>query len=135
MKEVVKIKKVMLFILIVFVLAGCGSAPTHHKKLETTLNHSIEESKNRTVELITLTNFDWEEAFIFTPYTTEEEMKKKFGFNYKDKSNLYMRDDLFLLVFMNEGKAIQYVELDRHNTIEIEHAERITPEASVLKFD
>jgi hypothetical protein len=60
-----------------------------------------------------LANIDWEKAFLFTPYSTQEAIEEQLGVHFQDPSDIAWRDDIYLLVFMNNEKVIQYVEIDR----------------------
>ncbi|WP_240335299.1 hypothetical protein [Paraliobacillus sediminis] len=93
-------------------LAGCGNVQ-HHKDLGESVYSIVEDKNNSEISLKSLTSFDWEKAFLFTPYTTQEGIEKQLDVNFNDPSNIDYRDDIYLLVFMNGGKVGQYVEVDR----------------------
>lgn len=98
----------------VFLLIGCSAE--QNTELEKSIDSAIGDKNNNEIKINTLTTFDWEEAHLFSPYTTSEGMEERLGFKYKDKSNIGMRDDIFLLVFIKDDKAIQYAELDHQGS-------------------
>lgn len=53
-------------------------------------------------------DFSWDKAYIFRPYTTEEEMEQKLGMSFEHESNLEKRDDLNVIVFVKEDRVAGY---------------------------
>lgn len=95
---------------------GCSNA-NRNEELEEAIFPVISGKNNDEFHLNPLTNFEWEEAHIITPYATKEGIEEQLGVKYKDKSNIFMRDDFFLLVFIKDGKAIQYAEIEHQGSI------------------
>lgn len=128
-------KVIVVTFLTVLLLMGCGTE--QNIKLEKSIDSAIGDRNNNEINIHTLTTFDWEEAHLFSPYTTNEGMEEQLGFKYKDKSNIRMRDDIFLLVFIKDNKVIQYVELDRQGSnLSIDEKQSyLTPSADVIHIE
>ncbi|PFG12057.1 hypothetical protein [Bacillus sp. es.036] len=128
---------ISILCLLLLLLVGCNQNNIQRNKdLENSI-HTIVADKNQSeIRVKSLTNFEWEEAFLFTPYSTQGSIEKQLGFNFKDPSNLEMRDDIYLMVFVNGGKVIQYVELDRHTSdFSIGDKDHLTPKKDVISIE
>ncbi|MGD6960624.1 hypothetical protein ACQCVB_00370 [Fictibacillus phosphorivorans] len=63
-------------------------------------------------------------------------MEKQMGVNFKDRSNIYSRDDIYLLVFLNNEKVVQYAEIKRNQSdFSIDATEYITPSKALIKIN
>lgn len=110
--EGIIIKKIFVGIIILSLLiVGCSNVQ-ENTELGESIHSTIADVSNNEISLKSLTDFDWEKAFLFRPYSTEEEIEKYLGVKFNDSSNIRMRDDIYLLVFMNEEKVVQYVEVE-----------------------
>ncbi len=110
--ERIIIKKIFVGIIILSLLiVGCSNVQ-ENTELGESIHSTIVDVSNNEISLKSLTDFEWEKAFLFTPYSSEEEIEKYLGVKFNDSSNIRMRDDLYLLVFMNEEKVVQYVEVE-----------------------
>ena len=56
-----------------------------------------------------------------------------FGFTFNDPSDIKNRDDIYLLIFVNEEKVVQYAEVSRKYGELIPEEKIITPSKGVLK--
>jgi hypothetical protein len=65
------------------------------------------------LDLNNVADFDWDTAHLFQPYTPQSMINEELGFTFKDPSDIKIRDDIFLLVFVHDHKAVQYVEVSR----------------------
>ncbi|MBX8943423.1 MULTISPECIES: hypothetical protein [Lysinibacillus] len=77
----------------------------------------MEEANSGTtvVSLNKLTDFDWEKAQIFGPYTTKDTIEETMDIQFRGStSGLDVREDIFLLVFAKEGHAIKTAVLYRN---------------------
>lgn len=93
----------------------------------------IEEGTGE-IELNELTDFTWDKVYIITPYTTNEALKERNG--GRDPSNMEIRDDVNAIIFIEDGKTIQYVEIARYADLVVdEETKIISPEESILKFE
>ncbi|MBS7530170.1 hypothetical protein IC619_006625 [Hazenella sp. IB182353] len=92
----------------------------HNKGLESSLNSAIKTEIDATrrghtanININDLTNFDWDEAHIVSPYTNQEKLNEQLGMEFRDPSNMKSRDDIYLMVFILNREVIEYVEIDR----------------------
>ncbi|WP_088068004.1 hypothetical protein [Gottfriedia luciferensis] len=129
-------KKVSNVIFSFYLLVGCSvSKVQQNKKLEESI-HSVVENKSKSeIDLLSLAKFTWDKAFVFPPYTTQESINKQLEVYFKDPSKINMRDDLYLLVFLNEGKVVQYAEISRQQSdFSIEEKKYLTPTSASIKI-
>ncbi len=68
------------------------------------------------VRLKDLTDFEWDRVYVFTPYTSAEEIRRALGFTQSQRvdTSIEMLDSFNLLVFTNARKVVGYVEQPRH---------------------
>lgn len=77
----------------------------------------MEEANSGTtvVSLNKLTDFDWEKAQIFGPYTTKDTIEETMDIQFRGStSGLDVREDIFLLVFAKDGHVIKTAVLYRN---------------------
>lgn len=133
----VNLKKITVFILLLFLLVGCSQSNVQHNKdLEDSI-YSIVDDKNKSeISMKSLTTFDWDKAFLFTPYSTQEAIEEELGTDFKDPSNISMRDDIYLLVFLDGDKVVQYVEIERRGSdFSIREKGHLTPSNDVISIE
>ncbi|WP_096271268.1 hypothetical protein [Paucisalibacillus globulus] len=124
-----------VFIILLLVIAGCSNA-NHNVDLGKSLQSIVEDKSNSEINLSSWTSFDWEKAFLFSPYTSQEEMEKQLGANFNDQSNLAWRDDIYLLVFKDKEKVIQYVEVEHQGVnLTIGENKYLTPSDDLIIMD
>ena len=111
-------KKVVLAMCIAFfiLLTGCSNAQ-RNTALEEAAYSVIEDKDNKEFSLSELTAFDWDEAHLFSPYISRSDMEEQLGVKYRDKSNIVMRDDIFLLVFIKDDKVVHYAEIEHQGSV------------------
>jgi major membrane immunogen (membrane-anchored lipoprotein) len=127
-------KATVLILAIILLLTGCSTE--QNTELEESINSVIEDKNNNEININTLTTFDWNEAHLFAPYTTSEGIEEQLGFKYRDKSNIRWKDDIFLLVFVKDDKAIQYAEIDHQGSnLSIKGQSYLTPLEDVIHID
>jgi hypothetical protein len=125
---------ITILILTFFLLAGCSSV-THNTDLENSIQSIVKDKNKSQININSLANFEWDKGYLFPPYTAEESMEKQMGVNFKDRSNIYSRDDIYLLVFVNNEKVIQYAEVTRNQSdFSIVDTEYITPTKALIKI-
>jgi hypothetical protein len=129
---------VFTFILIFLVLVGVVGSKSFDKRnldLEKTVYSLVEDINNTEIHINSVTNFNWDKAFLFEPYSGQEILTKEIGVNYKDSSNIAMRDDIYLLVFLNESKVVHYAEIKRQGcSFSIGENKYLTPANDLLKI-
>jgi hypothetical protein len=130
------LNKIMTAFLFIVLVAGCNQKSIkHNKDLEESIYTIVDGESNSEITVASLTDFEWDQAFLFEPYTPEEQMEKELGVEFEDPSNLRSRDDIFLLVFMHDGKVTQYAEVDRQGSdFSIGGVEFLTPEQDVIEI-
>lgn len=130
------LKRIVLMFFFLIILASCSqSTGIHNKELEKSISSAMEKEGVEKIDVNSLTDFNWEKAYIFTPYTTQETISEQLGVNYKDPSNLYYRDDINLIVFLDNNKVVQYVEITRKfGDLLIETDDGFTPLDATLKI-
>ncbi|QQZ09989.1 hypothetical protein [Heyndrickxia vini] len=133
MKEGYSLKKAMILLCSLILLAGCSSVK-HNKKAESSIAQVIKKGKSHEIDLNSLTDFTWDKAFIFPPYTVQESINKQLGTKFKDPSNIDKRDDIYLLVFLQKGKVVQYAEINRQHVDFSLNNEYLTPEDAIVKI-
>jgi hypothetical protein len=90
-----------------------GYKDIRHKELERSL-HTALQGDVHNVNIASVTDFQWDKAYVFPPYTPVEVMRDELGVqSYKDWSGLGFRDDINLLVFLHGDQIAHYAEIDR----------------------
>ncbi|MBH0158337.1 hypothetical protein IHV10_18295 [Fictibacillus sp. 5RED26] len=126
---------ITISILILLLLTGC-SRVTHNTDLENSIQSIVKDKNKSQINIDSLANFEWDKGYLFPPYTAEESMEKQMGVNFKDRSNIYSRDDIYLLVFLNNEKVVQYAEIKRNQSdFSIDATEYITPAKALIKIN
>ncbi|WP_336046899.1 hypothetical protein [Solibacillus ferritrahens] len=114
------IKQIGVVLFSLLLLMGCNdSSIKRNTELEEKLHSSIimvSDNSTSAHYIDTFTDFKWENAYLFQPYTTQADIEKQLGVEFKDPSNIGSRDDIYLLVFLNQGKVVQYAEIERLRT-------------------
>jgi hypothetical protein len=92
-------------------------------------------ANNKVLNLQTITPFAWDKLYIFTPYTSEAEIKKCLGFNSEEVGDRGVQSDsINLMVFVKDGKAIEHLEYPRSkgDFVEIKNCQNFTPETALF---
>lgn len=110
-------KKLTVIILSLLLLVGCTQKNViHNTELEESISSIVFDKNNDEIDIKSLADFDWDKAFLFEPYTMQEEINERLEINFNDRSNIGIRDDIYLLVFLNEDKVVQYAEINRQQS-------------------
>lgn len=96
-------------------LTSCipSSVVARDTKLEDSIYSIMIDKDIEEININSLTDFNWEKAFIFPPYTTQESMNDQLGIDYIDSSNISSRDDINVIIFLNKGKVTRIAEIAR----------------------
>ncbi|MCM3539064.1 hypothetical protein [Priestia endophytica] len=106
-------KYILLFMFCLLVGQMLGHKDIRHKELERSL-HTALQGDVHNVNIASVTDFQWDKAYVFPPYTPVEVMRDELGVqSYKDWSGLGFRDDINLLVFLHGDQIAHYAEIDR----------------------
>lgn len=96
-----------------------------------------EIQKTASVRLADLTTFAWEKIYIFSPYTSLEKIHQFLGFKWSvaRSTGIDYRDDINLLVFVENGKVVHFIEYPRTRADfkPLENSQGLTPERA--KFE
>lgn len=128
-------KKIAICLLILLLAAGCSQPKAERNTdLEAEIQNIAEENTDKEIDLASLTDFDWEKAYLFTPYMPQESINEELGFKFKDPSGIEHRDDICLLVFTNQDKVVQYAELSGLFQYNFGDKEYLTPSDAMLNI-
>jgi len=121
--------------MVLVLLVGCRQNNFEHNiELEKSIYSILEDENKSQIKIESLINFNWDKAFLFRPYTAQESINEQLGVDFKDPSNIASRDDICLLVFLNDGKVVEYAEINRQQyDFFIGENEYLTPsDASII---
>ncbi|TMU84104.1 hypothetical protein FGG79_18395 [Bacillus sp. BHET2] len=130
-------KKIYVFFLLLLLLAGCSQSNVkHNTDLEKGIYSVVGEKNKSEINLKSLTTFDWDKAFLFTPYSTQDGIEEQLGSDFNDPSNIDTRDDIYLMVFLNKEKVVQYIEIERQGAdFSIVEKGYLTPSDDVIRIE
>lgn len=61
-----------------------------------------------------VTDFPWERLHIFPPNTPADKVRQELGFEWPEAGRIAKQGDLVLLVFLDQGKVVRFVDLPRN---------------------
>jgi uncharacterized protein YxeA len=128
------LKKVIFLILLLLLLTGYSLFKVQHNTdLGESIYSIVKDENNTEISIKLLANFDWEKGYLFTPYSTQKGIDEQLGVHFNDPSGIDLRDDIYLLVFMDNDKVVQYVEMERQAAdFTLGGKEYITPSDDVI---
>lgn len=89
----------------------------------------LAKSGETEIALSPLTDFEWDQAKVYGPYTSKDVIEESLNVKYSGSINgLDSRDDMFLLVFAKGRHAVKTVELSREPGNYYEKNGTMTPE-------
>ncbi|KRG07992.1 hypothetical protein [Lederbergia galactosidilytica] len=129
-------KKIPVYLFLFLLLAGCSlSNVQHNEELEDAIYLIVSDENNDKLSLNSMTTFDWDKAYLFTPYSTQESITEQLGVDFKDPSDIDWRDDIYLLVFLDSDQVIQYAELERQGAdFSIGEKQYLTPTDDIINI-
>lgn len=129
-------KKVIVRILLIFLLVGCSPNNVQHKTdIEDSIYSFVADKNNSEISIKSLTTFDWDKAILFPPYSTQEGIEEQLCTDFEAPINFNMRDDIYLLVFLNGDKVVQYVKIERQGSdFSIGEKGHLTPSDDVISI-
>jgi hypothetical protein len=65
------------------------------------------------VDVPRLAPFDWDRFFVFAPYAPAEKVRQELGSAWPEAGRIEKRDDVVLMVFVNQGRVVRFVDLPR----------------------
>lgn len=103
----------LLCMIFLVMLQGCSKEDVRNYKIEKAIFEIVADQSKDEIDLLQLTEFEWDRAFLFAPYTNQEQINKTLGFSFEDKSQIAISDDIYLLVFTVQNRVSAYAEVDR----------------------
>ena len=134
------IKQIAILLFSLSLLMGCNdNSIKRNEELEKVIHSAIimvSDDSDSEIHIGGLVDLDWDKAFLITPYTSKEEIEKQVGVKLNDLSNISLRDDIYLLIFINDDEAVQYAEINRVETsFSLGDQEYLTPENDVVYIE
>ncbi|WGG44518.1 hypothetical protein [Rossellomorea sp. DA94] len=119
------------------VITGCSiNDVERNETFENDLSSTVKNQQNKEIEIHSIADFKWDKAYLFPPYTPQMSIERKLGIEYDDPSNISNRDEIYLFVFLHEGRVVQYAEIKRHKAdFTMDGKEYLTPSEDVLKVE
>lgn len=88
------------------------------------------------IDVNSLTDFTWDKALFFPPYTTQKSITEHLRIRYKDPSDMDMRDDIYLIVYLQDNKVVQYAEINcQQSDFNMGGQKYLTPSDSSIKIE
>ncbi|PKR82972.1 hypothetical protein [Heyndrickxia camelliae] len=117
-------------------LTSCSQVVSmHNKGLEKSIRSAIEEKNVTEIDFNSLTEFDWDKAYLITPYSNQQTINKQLGVKFKDPSNIHSRDDIYLLVFLYKNKVVQYIEIPtKYGQLMLGSKDGYTPSNAIIRI-
>ncbi len=107
----------------------------HNKGLEKSIRSAIEKKNVTEIDFNSLTEFDWDKAYLITPYSNQQTINKQLGVKFKDPSNIHSRDDIYLLVFLYKNKVVQYIEIPtKYGQLMLGSKDGYTPSNAIIRI-
>lgn len=112
-------KKIVYVVFIIAVIGLAvnllGNRASQDTGLAKEINSLLEKGETQ-IDLTGVTDFNWTQASVFGPYTSDEVIEDSMGIKFKgDNGGIDMLDDRFLLVFANDKYAVKTVVISRGN--------------------
>lgn len=112
---VVPLSRCLIVLASAVLLASCAQKPVRDQSVEKAVYEATAANPDITyINIASVSSFEWERCYVFTPYTSSTEMEKQLGTSFKDPSYLDRRDDIYLLVFTDGENVISYAEIPRN---------------------
>jgi hypothetical protein len=89
--------------------------PNLAAKLTGEIEKVTADSNLQSVDISSLTDFQWDRLYIFAPYSTPEDINKSLGFTWPEaaSSDITLHDHINLLVFVRGNEVVEHVEFLR----------------------
>src|SRR5690348_5682657 len=105
----------LLVVTTMFGLFACAKSDSGLIKAFERSAQAANTSTNAVITVSALTDFQWDNLFVFGPYTTVEKIQSQLGYRWADaeKTHINLSDTFSLLVFVKDGKVVRYFKLPR----------------------
>ncbi|WP_221567981.1 hypothetical protein [Alkalihalobacillus sp. TS-13] len=118
-----------------FLVACSSSGMIHNKELEGAIEAKLAEAATTEINLKELTDFNWEKAYIFYPYSSDSMIETQVGFSIDNARSISHRDDINLLVLVAKDQKVYYAEISRqHGDLLSEEEDGYTPTNATIKI-
>jgi hypothetical protein len=98
---------------VVISMASCASSPD--QDLAGRISAAAQASDVGVVNVPAVAPFAWDRFFVFPPYATSSTVAKELGSSWSGSARIEMRDDIALLVFVDQGRVVRFVEQPRRS--------------------
>lgn len=94
---------------------GCKKLESD-KVLEHKIKQAVTKGKPTVLDLNAITDFEWNEILILTPYTNPKEIENNLGIDLSSikHSGIQSRDDINLILFLKDKDVVRMVEYPRY---------------------
>ena len=98
-----------------FCFAGCGKAENSFVKALHRSGEAALTATNAAVNVPSVTQFEWETLFIFSPYTPVDRIHTQLGYKWEEaqRTHIDSSETFYLLVFTKSGKVVQHYKFPR----------------------
>lgn len=129
-------KTIVFMLMTLIFLASCSQVvDLHNKGLEKSVNAALDKKGVTEIDVHSLTDFDWDQAYLITPYTDQETINKQLGVTFNDPTNIAQRDDIYLLVFLDKNKVVQYIKIPtKYGQLMHGNKDGFTPSHATIKI-
>ncbi len=126
----------ILIFLAILKLVSCSNY-NENIELQESLESIVKDKNIEAFDLNLYTDFEWERAHIFYPYTTDEEINDVLGVDFNEQTGLISSHDGYtLLVFINDNKLAKHVLIPTWD-VELQKGTEgdITPTNPIIKIN
>ncbi|WLD94312.1 hypothetical protein [Alkalihalobacillus sp. AL-G] len=127
-----KIKRLIFMVMLLLLTACVGEETIRNQTFEKAINSELKKAGTTEIRLKEHTDFPWDKAFVFTPYTSNEQIQEQLADNDIDsklESSIEYLDGFNLIVFTNDGEVVQYAEVSRkYGDLKVKENNGFTPE-------
>ncbi|MFT8322719.1 MAG: hypothetical protein ABF649_17750 [Bacillus sp. (in: firmicutes)] len=129
-------KKLIILFISLMILASCSqSSGKNNNELGKSIMSAMDKNDAKEMDLTDVTDFSWDKAYIFNPYTSQKSINEQLGVKFKDPSGIDSRDDIYLIVFLKQNKVIHYAEIERkYGDLSSDKENGITPSDATVKI-
>lgn len=103
MKKVIAIFNTLLLILC---FTACGGDASVTEKNEESFHEKVKKLESKQVNIQALTEFEWDLLYIFSPYTSKEEIEEIIGFESKDIVDNMADESTTYLLFVKDNAVV-----------------------------
>ncbi|MBU9711518.1 hypothetical protein [Evansella tamaricis] len=107
-------KGLLLYLSMIIILFGCSASLEMKKSfVDKRADEFVVSEEENKVDFNALTDFNWDKAYVFTPYTPVDQISETLGEEWNHSTAISYLDTINLIIFMEDGEVVKYVELSR----------------------